>query len=104
MVSWDLLLTGGYLADGTRADIAVRDGVIAAVGPDLPSDSSAISDISGRLVTPGLIDLHTHVGPGYWAIDPDATAWHTGVTTWVDAGSAGAYTLDGLRRVAATSS
>jgi dihydroorotase len=102
-MTWDLLLTGGHLADGTRNDIAVTGGVIAAVGDNLPADAAEICDVSGRLVTPGLIDLHTHVGPGYWGIDPDATAWHSGVTTWVDAGSAGAYTIDGLRRVVAGS-
>ncbi|BCY13698.1 amidohydrolase/deacetylase family metallohydrolase [Actinoplanes sp. L3-i22] len=72
------------------------------MGPGLPRDARRIVDVTGRLVTPGLIDVHTHVGPGYWGIDPDPVAWHSGVTTWVDAGSAGAYTLDGLRRVAAT--
>ncbi|GAA4589639.1 dihydroorotase [Actinoplanes octamycinicus] len=89
------------LAGGRVADVAVRDGRIAAVGTGLPRDARQVVDVSGRLVTPGLIDLHTHVGPGYWGIDPDPVAWHSGVTTWVDAGSAGAYTLDGLRRVAA---
>jgi dihydroorotase len=49
-------------------------------------------------VTPGLVDLHTHVGAGYWGIDPDPIAWYTGVTTWVDAGSHGAYTMDALPR------
>ena len=102
-MSWDLLLTGGHLADGTRADIAVREGRIAAVGPDLTGAAGRVEDVTGKLVTPGLIDLHTHVGPGYWGIDPDATAWHSGVTTWVDAGSAGAYTLAGLRGAAARS-
>jgi dihydroorotase len=102
-MTWDLLVVGGVLADGTRADIAISDGVIAAVETGLPLDAGQITDISGHLVTPGLIDLHTHVGPGYWGIDPDATAWHSGVTTWVDAGSAGAYTIDGLRRVVAHS-
>jgi dihydroorotase len=102
-MTWDLLLVGGVLADGVRADIAISDGVIAAVETGLPFKAAQIVDISAKLVTPGLIDLHTHVGPGYWGIDPDATAWHTGVTTWVDAGSAGAYTIDGLRRVAAGS-
>jgi dihydroorotase len=103
MVTWDLLLHGGHLADGTRADIAIGDGMIAAVGIDLTGTATETVDVSGKLVTPGLIDLHTHVGPGYWGIDPDATAWYSGVTTWVDAGSAGAYTVDGLRRVAAGS-
>jgi dihydroorotase len=100
-MTWDLLLVGGVRADGVRADVAISDGVIAAVETGLPLDAAEILDISTKLITPGLIDLHTHVGPGYWGIDPDATAWHTGVTTWVDAGSAGAYTIDGLRRVAA---
>jgi dihydroorotase len=97
-VTYDLLLAGGE-----PFDVAVTDGVIAATGPALPRDAGTVVDVSGKLVTPGLIDLHTHVGPGYWGIDPDPVAWHTGVTTWVDAGSAGAYTLDGLRRVAAAS-
>ena len=93
-MTWDLLLTGG-----DQGDIAIHNGRIAAIGPDLPRDAHQIIDVTGRLVTPGLIDLHTHVGPGYWSIDPDPIAWHSGVTTWVDAGSAGAYTLAGLRRV-----
>ncbi|WP_328460069.1 amidohydrolase/deacetylase family metallohydrolase [Actinoplanes sp. NBC_00393] len=95
-MTYDLLLTGA-----AQGDLAVRDGVIVAVGADLPRDARHVVDVSGRLLTPGLIDLHTHVGPGYWAIDPDPIAWYSGVTTWVDAGSAGAYTLAGLRRVAA---
>ncbi|WP_307834764.1 amidohydrolase/deacetylase family metallohydrolase [Paractinoplanes lichenicola] len=92
----DLLLAGG-----DPFDVAVTAGVIAETGLSLPRDAHTVVDVSGHLVTPGLIDLHTHVGPGYWGIAPDPIAWHTGVTTWVDAGSAGAYTLDGLRRVAA---
>ncbi|WP_250037002.1 amidohydrolase family protein [Paractinoplanes maris] len=92
-MTWDLLLAGGE-----PFDVAVTDGVIAAVGPDLPRDARVVAEVSGRLVTPGLIDLHTHVGPGYWGIDPDPIAWRTGVTTWVDAGSTGAYTVELLRR------
>jgi dihydroorotase len=95
-MTWDLLLTGG-----DPIDVAVSDGRIAAVGPGLPPDAHRVVDVTGRLVTPGLIDVHTHVGPGYWGIDPDPIAWYSGVTTWVDAGSAGAYTAAGLRRVAA---
>ncbi|HEV8567844.1 MAG TPA: amidohydrolase/deacetylase family metallohydrolase [Actinoplanes sp.] len=101
---YDLLFVGGDVIDVGgdqvgRLDVAVHDGRIAAVAPTLPRDARQIVDVSGRLVTPGLIDLHTHVysGAGYWGIDPDPIAWYTGVTTWVDAGSAGAYTIDGLR-------
>lgn len=93
-MTYDLLLAGG-----DPFDVAVTAGRIAAVGPSLPRDARTVVDVTGRLVTPGLIDLHTHVGPGYWGIDPDPIAWYSGVTTWVDAGSAGAYTFAGLRRV-----
>jgi dihydroorotase len=106
----DLLLTGGHVIDvgGGRTgvlDVAVRDGRIADVAPGLPRDAHEVVDVGGRVVTPGLVDLHTHVHPGatYWGIDPDPIAWYTGVTTWVDAGSAGAYTLDALRTAAARS-
>jgi dihydroorotase len=104
----DLLLAGAEVVDpggghAGRLDVAVRDGRIAAVGPDLPRDGAReVLDLAGRIVTPGLVDLHTHIHPGatYWGIDPDPVAWYTGVTTWVDAGSAGAYTLAGLRAAA----
>jgi dihydroorotase len=105
-MTWDLLLTGGDVLDPgqprgpRRADVAVRHGRIAAVGPDLPRDAAEVVDATGRLVTPGLVDLHTHVhaGASYWGIDPDPTAWHSGVTTWVDAGSAGAYSFPAFAR------
>jgi dihydroorotase len=106
---YDLLLTGGDVLDvggGNvgRLDVAVTGGRIAAVGPDLPRTAGTVVDVTGRLVTPGLVDLHTHVypGAGYWGIDPDPVAWCSGVTTWVDAGSAGAHSLAGLRAFAAT--
>ena len=104
-MSYDLLLTGGDIIDpggghAGRADVAVLGGRVAAVGADLPrAQAREVVDVSGRFVVPGLIDLHTHVHPGatYWGIAPDPIAWYTGVTTWVDAGSAGAFTLDALR-------
>jgi dihydroorotase len=82
------------------ADVGVRDGRIAAVAPALDRVGAAIADAAGLLVVPGLVDLHTHVMPRftYWGVDPDPLAARSGVTTWVDAGSAGAYGIDGLRR------
>jgi dihydroorotase len=105
---YDALLTGGDVIDPGgghigRYDVAVAGGRIAAVGAALPrADATEVVDVTGKLVTPGLVDLHTHVHPGatYWGIDPDPVAWCTGVTSWVDAGSAGAYTLDSLRAAA----
>ncbi|MDO3703256.1 amidohydrolase/deacetylase family metallohydrolase [Micromonospora sp. C28SCA-DRY-2] len=101
----DLLLTGGHVIDAGgghvgRYDVAVRAGRIAAVEPALPADGARqVVDVRGKVVTPGLIDLHTHVATQatYWGIDPDPVAWCSGVTTWVDAGSAGAYSLDAFR-------
>jgi dihydroorotase len=105
---YDLLFTGAEVIDvggGSvgRLDLAVAGGRIAAVGARLAADAHTVLDMTGKLVTPGLVDLHTHVypGAGYWGIDPDPVAWYSGVTTWVDAGSAGAYSLAGLRAFAA---
>jgi dihydroorotase len=104
-MEYDLLLTGGDVIDVGgghigRFDVAINGGRVAAVAADLPRDSAReLADVTGKLVTPGLVDMHTHVHPGatYWGIDPDPVAWYSGVTTWVDAGSAGAYSLDSLR-------
>jgi len=97
-MTYDLLLSGGEVPGVGRRDVAVQGGRIAAVEATLPRAARTIVDVAGRLVTPGLVDLHTHVAAGYWGIDPDPIAWYTGVTTWVDAGSAGAYTMAGLPR------
>jgi dihydroorotase len=103
---YDLLLRGGEVLDpeqGTRrvADVAVEAGRIAAVAPALPANGARrVVEVAGKLVTPGLIDLHAH---GYWGVTydglrVDAVAGRSGVTTWVDAGSAGAATFPGFRR------
>jgi dihydroorotase len=103
---WDSVIRGGDVLDPDRpggprtADVAISRGRIAAVGPGLAADAAEVVDATGRLVTPGLVDLHTHVyaGATYWGIDPDPTAWHCGVTTWVDAGSAGAFSFPAFDR------
>lgn len=103
---FDLLIKGGEIIDpatgtfGAR-DIAVRRDRVAAVDRDIPADAAfRVIDATGLLVTPGLIDLHAHVwhGGGYYGVDANPLGALSGVTSWIDAGSAGAFTLEGLRR------
>ncbi|HZO88580.1 MAG TPA: amidohydrolase/deacetylase family metallohydrolase [Chthonomonadaceae bacterium] len=102
---YDLILRGGRILDPAqnrdeRCDVALAEGRVAAVAPELPPGQAARElDCVGKLVTPGLIDLHGHA---YWGgtmlgILPDPLCNHTGVTTFVDAGSAGADNFLGLR-------
>lgn len=76
-------------------DVGVIDGTVAEVSAQVTRPARSTIAAGGRLLTTGLVDLHTHVfsGGSYWGIHPDGIAASTGVTTWVDAGSAGAYTL-----------
>ena len=110
-MEFDLVVTGGHLIDprmgiSDRRDVGVRDGRVAAVDTTLPSDrAGTVIDAGGLLVVPGLIDLHTHIYPGatFWGIHPDRVAASSGVTTWVDAGSAGAFNIAGFREFLAAS-
>jgi dihydroorotase len=102
-------VAGGRVLDPGReidatATVSVADGIISGVGlvPDadaVPGDRRTV-DAAGLLVTPGLVDLHTHLYPGvsHYGIEPDTYCAGRGVTTAVDAGSAGAQTFPGLRR------
>ncbi len=102
---WDLIIAGGRVIDpvnglDTIADVAIFDGRIAAVGRDLPrSHHVAIQDANGLIVTPGLIDIHTHIyhKATAYGVDPDPVARRSGTVTMVDAGSAGAGNFAGLR-------
>src|SRR5256885_848158 len=86
---YDLLIKGGRVIDpGERVDrigdVAVLGGRIAAVQPNIAVDQAAqVVDARGKLVTPGLIDLHVHVGAP--ELTP-AALLHDGVTSLVDAG------------------
>ena len=101
----DLILKGGRIIDPANgrdeiADIGFADGRVAAVGSDLPLRGSQVVDARGRIVVPGLIDLHTHV---YWGgtslgVDAAVIAQRSGTTTFVDAGSAGPGNFPGFRR------
>ena len=100
-----MILRGGEVIDPAqglrgRRDVSVVDGRIAAIAEAIPPEPGvATVDVSGRLVVPGLVDLHTHfyhkVSP--LGADPDPTFLPVGVTTAVDAGSSGWRTWAGLR-------
>jgi len=103
-MKFDLLIKGGEVVDpggqSGRLDVAIKRNRIAAVDRDIPAESAArVIDASGQYVTPGLIDLHTHVyhHVTFWGIDPDPVAARSGVTTWLDVGSAGAFNWSGFR-------
>lgn len=109
MPGYETLISGGLVINpGTGwsgpADVAVAGGRIVDIGPRLqPGDTAQVIDASGAIVTPGLVDLHSHVfwGGTYWGIDPATVAGRSGTTTWVDAGSAGAFTFGAFRRACA---
>jgi len=111
---YDLLLKGGHVIDPANHvdgifDLAVSGGKIAAVEKDIPAGQAGkVIDASGLYVTPGLVDIHAHIGHGGASLNwfaPDARAHieplgipadialQSGVTTLVDAGSAGAETF-----------
>ncbi|MFC0531549.1 amidohydrolase family protein [Phytohabitans kaempferiae] len=102
---YDVLVTGGELLDPAtgareRRAVAVLDGAVASLDADPAAPSRRVLDVSGALVLPGLVDLHTHVygGASPLGFDPWRYSFRDGVTTVVDAGTAGAYTFDGLKR------
>lgn len=103
---YDLLLKGGIVVDPAQRllaprDVAIENGRIVAIEASLPHGAAKrVLDVSGTYVTPGLVDLHVHAywGSTFWGIDVDPVAARTGVTTSVDAGSAGAHTWRGFRR------
>ena len=60
-MSFDLLISGGTLPDGTRADIGINGDTIAAIGPDLTAEAGQVVDASGCMVSPPFVDPHFHM-------------------------------------------
>jgi dihydroorotase len=104
MAKFDFVLAGGRVLDPANgidriSDIAFSGGRVAAVGEGLGSQAEEVRQVEGRIVVPGLIDLHTHV---YWGgtslgVDAVALARKSGVSTFVDTGSAGPGNFAGFK-------
>ena len=105
-MGYDLILRGGRVIDPSQKldainDVAFSQGKVARIGPGLKADAGTdVRDVSGAIVTPGLIDMHTHV---YWGgtslgIDAEEFCRTSGVTTAVDTGSAGPGNFAGFRK------
>jgi dihydroorotase len=109
---YDLLLRGGHVIDARNGidgvrDVAIAGGKIAAVRPGIdPATAFKTVDVSGLYVTPGLVDIHTHVYTGTGergsyagdnSVYPDGFTFRVGVTTVVDAGGAGWRNFDDFK-------
>ena len=108
--TYSTLLKGGHLIDPKNGinklmDVAIQDGKIAAIAVNIdPKQAKQVIDITGKYVTPGLIDIHGHVFAGtdpdgqlengFSSLPADGFSFRVGVTTIVDAGDAGAETFE----------
>ena len=93
---YDLILKGGTVLDPSTNrrgifDIAIENGMIARIAPDIDDEARRVIEVKGKIVTPGLIDMHVHVSDGTRpdSVNPDLAGVFAGVTTVVDAGSTG---------------
>jgi len=102
---YDLILKDGTVVDPAqdihgKRDVAFKEGRIACIAETIPEHQARRTiDVGGKLLTPGLIDFHAHVdwGGTPLGIKPDLVGAGTGVTTFVDAGSAGAGNFIGFK-------
>lgn len=103
---YDLILAGGTVIDPAtgrngRFDVAVTAGRIAAVEPDLSQAAAReVIDVSGKIVTAGMIDTHAHVYEhvtGKFGLNPDMVGVRSGVTTLVDQGGPSCMTIGGFK-------
>ena len=104
--AYDLLIAGGQVIDpsqnlSAQRDVAIAGGRIALVAANIPpAQARQVYDAKGKIVTPGLIDLHTHVYQYAinLSVDSDVVGFQSGVTTVLDCGSSGAGTFAGFRK------
>ena len=104
---YELLLKGGRVIDPSQsfnapANVAFAGGRIAAIARDIDAaESERTVPVAGQIVTPGLVDLHTHgfAGVSHWGVDLNRSCIARGVTTAINAGTSGSDSFDGFRRL-----
>jgi N-acyl-D-amino-acid deacylase len=87
--TYDLILRGGRVVDGTaspwyRADVAIKGDVIARIAPSIADPATRVIDVSGLVVAPGFIDIHTHARRGIFELPSADNYTRQGVTTLVE--------------------
>jgi dihydroorotase len=100
--TYDLIIKGGRVIDPSAGvdaicDVAIAGGKIVAVGANITGDATETIDARGKIVAPGLIDIHTHAGRSK---EGPPMCLRDGVTGWVDAGSGGADNIDQVAAIA----
>src|SRR5450631_3586231 len=100
--TYDLVIKGGRVIDPSMGldavrDVAITRGKIAAVEANIAADATETIDARGKIVTPGLIDIHTHAGRSK---EGPPMCLQDGVTCWVDAGTGGADNIDQVAAIA----
>src|SRR5215470_6605738 len=100
--TYDIVIKGGRVIDpsvrvNAMRDVAIVGGRMAAVEPNITGDATEMIDARGKIVAPGLIDIHVHAGRSK---EGPPMILQDGVTGWVDAGSGGADNMDQIAAVA----
>jgi dihydroorotase len=103
---YDLIIKNGFLIDPCQNieeeyDIAFQGEKVAKIEKNIPKKEGVnVYDASGKILTPGLIDLHTHLywGVSHYGVDADSSCLLKGVSTAVDAGSSGAENFEGFNK------
>jgi dihydroorotase len=100
--TYDLIIRGGRVVDPSAGldatrDVAISGGKIAAVETSIAGDAVETIDARGKIVAPGLIDIHTHAGRSK---EGPPMCLQDGVTGWVDAGTGGADNMDAVAAIA----
>ena len=102
--TYDLVLSGARVCDPASGldavcDVAIAGDRVAAIGDGLARQACRVIDLAGKIVTPGWVDLHTHVFEWMttFGLPPDDAGINSGVTTAVDQGGAGAYTIPAFK-------